>query len=132
MRLLDAILERGERFIRVGGTVSERWPTAEGGTVHAVMLVEFVAQGTALLGTQLMRDNEGKLALLVGLPEAVLNVRRIRYGTRLIADVHVARGSGEYLVCDGVVRDGTDCLATVTLQGIRVPAKGVLAGSGGK
>src|SRR5512145_2734262 len=73
MRLVDTILEWADQRICVAGTVTERWPTAEDGTIHAVMLIELVAQGAALLGTRVMADNEGKLALLVGVPEAVLD-----------------------------------------------------------
>lgn len=122
MRLVDAVLDRGEAFIRVGATVTERWPTAEEGSVHAAMLIELVAQGAALLGTRLGGNAEGKLALLVGLPEVTLEVQRIRVGTRLVAEVRVARGSGDYLVCEGEVHDGIARLAAVTVQGLRIDA----------
>lgn len=122
MRLVDAILDRGEARIRVAATVSERWPTAEGGSVHAALLIELVAQGAALLGTQLGGDSGGKLALLVGLPEVTLEVSRVRVGARLVAEVRVARGSGDYLVCEGEVHEGTARLAAVTVQGIRLDA----------
>jgi len=127
IRLVDAVLERGEASIRVGATVTERWPTAEGGTVHAVVLVELVAQGAALLGMRLTGAQRDRLALLVGLPEVTLEVRRVRVGARLVAEVKVARGSGDYLVCEGVVHEGTARLAEVTVQGIWFDAPGAPA-----
>lgn len=102
----------------MGAMVTERWPTAEEGTVHAAVLVELVAQGAALLGTRLAGAQRERLALLVGLPEVTLEVRRVRVGARLVAAVKVARGSGDYLVCEGVVHEGTERLAAVTVQGI--------------
>ncbi len=124
LRLVDAAEVLSEHSLRVSATVTDRWPTSANGEIDAVVLVELVAQGAALLGLRLGHHAPDSLALLVGLPEVELLVRRVAVGTRLSAEIEADRGIGDYLVCRGIVQDTTtgDRLVTASVQGIRVSA----------
>ena len=121
MRVVESGTYIDEHHIQVEATVSPRWPTVEQGSAKAVVLVELIAQGAALLGMQLGHHAPDSLTLLVGLPEVVLYVPRVDVGTHVVADIKADRGIWDYLVCRGEARDGDRLLASVVVQGIRLP-----------
>jgi len=132
LRLVEAARMLSERSLRATATVSNAWPTYENGEVDAVILLELIAQGAALLGMRLGRHDPASLALLVGMPEVELLVRRVAVGTHLGADIEADRGVGDYLVCRGVVENDTtgDRLVAASIQGIRIPTNQPLPWAG--
>jgi predicted hotdog family 3-hydroxylacyl-ACP dehydratase len=112
MRLVEEIVSIDEDSVETAAVVRDAWPTAHGGVVRTVVLVELVAQSAAVLqGWKERHDKEsGTGGLLVGVPEAKPLRGTVPVGTRLRCSVRISHGAPNYLVFEGEVKDNTGVL----------------------
>jgi predicted hotdog family 3-hydroxylacyl-ACP dehydratase len=122
MRLVEDILRVDETSIETGSVVREAWPTAEGGHVRALVLVELIAQSAAVL--QGWKERHGKEAgiggLLVGIHTATPARPSVPVGTRLLCSVRTSHGATNYQAFEGEVKDDSGMLwLTGAIQAFR-------------
>ncbi|MCG6537038.1 MAG: hypothetical protein L7F78_20610 [Syntrophales bacterium LBB04] len=89
MLLIDEILELDDDGAVTRAVVTERWPFFDGRNVHAIVLIELVAQTAGIHNGWIREKLHGpaadKKGWIVGIRQARLAVNAIPLGTRLIA-----------------------------------------------
>ncbi|MDY7095782.1 MAG: hypothetical protein SX243_22635 [Acidobacteriota bacterium] len=135
MRLVRAVVERGDGSIRCSGRVPEDNPTAVDGRAPAIMALELAAQSAAVLEALQRRDaaaasegsDEGpRIGYLVSLRGARLHQPTIPAGESLHATVHHAGGAGSLARYEAVVTspDGDITYAEAVLGTYALPPGG--------
>jgi predicted hotdog family 3-hydroxylacyl-ACP dehydratase len=122
MRLVEEVVTVEAEAIVTASVVRDTWPTAERGSVRALVLVELIAQSAAVLqGWNERRD--GKTAtggLLVGIPQATPCQPTVPLGARLLCSVRITHGAPNYLAFEGEVKDTGGVLwLTAAIQAFR-------------
>jgi predicted hotdog family 3-hydroxylacyl-ACP dehydratase len=106
MRLVQKVAALDEYRIETVSVASDSWPTAEGGHIRSLLLIELIAQSAAALQGWRERDKgPGKGGLLVGVRDSRFNRSRIPVGARLHCHVTISHGVESYCAFDGRVTD---------------------------
>ena len=112
MRLVEGIVRVDDNAILTTSVVRDTWPTANGGIVRTLVLVELIAQSAAALqGWKERHEREmGIGGLLVGIHTAKPRLPAVSVGTRLTCSVHISHGATNYLAFEGEVKDDAGVL----------------------
>jgi predicted hotdog family 3-hydroxylacyl-ACP dehydratase len=112
MRLVEDIVRVDEISIETVAVVRETWPTANGGHVRTLVLVELIAQSAATLQGWKERHEKqmGIGGLLVGIHNAKASRPVVPVGTELCCSVRISHGATNYLAFEGEVKDASGVL----------------------
>ena len=107
MRIVEEIVTVSDQAIETVATVRESWPTAHGGEVRTLVLVELIAQTAAVLqGWKERHEKESGIGgLLVGIHHATPARPTVPVGTQLRCSVQISHGATNYLAFEGQVKD---------------------------
>ena len=122
MRLVEGIVRVDDDSIETAAVARETWPTANGGWVRSLLLVEFLAQSAAVLQGWKERNEKapGIGGLLVGIPAARPSQPKVPVGTVLVCSVRISHGAPNYRAFDGEVKDAAGVLLlTGSIQAYR-------------
>ena len=122
MRLVEHVVRIEEHSIVTSQVVRDTWPTAAGGQVRSLVLIELIAQSAAVLqGWKERHEKEsGQGGLLVGIHHATPMQPTVPVGTRLDCAVHISHGATNYLAFEGEVKDAAGVLwLTGAIQAFR-------------
>jgi predicted hotdog family 3-hydroxylacyl-ACP dehydratase len=126
MLLIDEILEVDDDGAVTRSIVTEKWPFFNGRDVHAIVLIELVAQ-TAGIHNGWIRDKlhgsaADKKGWIVGIRQARLAVNAIPLGTGLIARAKNQMEFEGFRDIYGTVEMETQIVAEIALQLLRSDA----------
>lgn len=131
MRLVEAVIERGDGWIRCSGRVPADSPLASGGRAPAVLAIELAAQGAAVLEALLRGEGEAaeggpRLGYLVSLQDVRLEQPTIPAGEPLLAEVRQTGGAAALARYEAIVtsQDGSQVFAAGTFGTFALPAGG--------
>jgi predicted hotdog family 3-hydroxylacyl-ACP dehydratase len=129
MKLLDRIVETHGQTAVTQASVTSRWPLVENGAVHPLVVVELVAQTSAVcIQSKNLRENkqveEGIRGWLVGVKQASFFVEEIPVGTVINTRASVVFTMDDFTELEGESESGGEILGKVVLQVIKVNAKG--------
>ena len=112
MRLVEELVRVDGLSIETGAVVRDSWPTADGGRVRTLVLVELIAQSAAVLQGWKERHEErtGMGGLLVGIPHATPAQLTVPVGTQLVCTVRISHGATNFLAFEGEVKDRSGVL----------------------
>lgn len=121
IKVITEILELDDDSGSAAAVVNERWPLCDGKTVSALVLIEAIAQTSALIeGHRRMKKNMGGAkGWLVGIKTAEFRTASVPLGTRITVTVKGLSSFDEYGVIEGVVKTGDNVLLSAVLQAIR-------------
>jgi predicted hotdog family 3-hydroxylacyl-ACP dehydratase len=126
MLLIDEILEVDDDGAVTRSLVTERWPFFNGRDVHAIVLIELVAQTAGVHNGWIREKLHGpaadKKGWIVGIRQARLAVNTIPLSTVLIARTKNQMEFEGFRDIYGTVAMGTQIVAEVTLQLLRSDA----------
>ena len=107
MRIVEEIVTVNELAIETAAAVRDTWPTADGGEVRTLVLVELIAQTAAVLQGWKERHSQaaGMGGLLVGIHHATPARPTVPLGTKLLCQVQISHGATNYLAFEGAVKD---------------------------
>lgn len=121
IKVITEILELDDDSGSAAAVVNERWPLCDGKTVSALVLIEAIAQTSALIeGHKRMKKSMGGTkGWLVGIKTAEFRTATVPLGTRITVTVNGLSSFDDYGVIEGVVKAGDDILLSAVLQAIR-------------
>lgn len=123
MKLLDAVLDADGDSATTECRVTEGWPLREGDGVNALVLIEAVAQTSAVsIAWKEYLDSGavgGGKGWLVGIKSAVFHAETLPLGSRLVVRAEVRFSLDQYSEIHGVCRVGGEVAGEVTLQVMR-------------
>lgn len=124
MKLLDAIISADGRQATTESVVTERWPLVEDTGVSPLILIELVAQTSAVcIGWQEAQEAGDKpiegMGWLVGIKSATFYTGAIAMGTRIRTQTEIRFSIDNYTEITGKASAGTLCLADIVVQVLR-------------
>ncbi len=124
MKLLDRIVEVGDRFAVAEAVVAETWPLVENGAADPLVLIELVAQTSAVcIGWKKLAENGGDeidaRGLLVGVKEASFSTGRIPVDTSITIRAHVNFNMDNYTEISGQSLAHGRVLGEIVLQVVK-------------
>jgi len=126
MLLIDEILEVDDDGAVTRSIVTERWPFFNGRNVHAIVLIELVAQTAGIHNGWIREKLHGpaadKKGWIVGIRQARLAVNAIPLSTGLIARTKNQMEFEGFRDIYGTVEMETQIIAEITLQLLRSDA----------
>lgn len=123
IKVITEVIEIEDNGGSAAAVVNERWPLYDSGSVSSLVLIEAIAQTSALVeGHKRMREGmTGVRGWLVGIKSAEFMRDRIAVNTRITVRVDSLYSFDQYGVIEGVVKSGEEVLATAVLQAMRLP-----------
>lgn len=122
IRIITEVIELTDDSGIATAVVNERWPLCDGRAVSSLVLIEAIAQTSALVEGN-KRKKEGKSGTkgwLVGIKSAEFKTDSIPLATRITVFVNSLYSFENYGVIEGVVKSGDDILLTAVLQALRL------------
>jgi len=122
IRIISEVIEINEESAIAGAVVNSRWPLYDGNEVNSLVLIEAIAQTSALVEGH-KKKKQGKAGVkgwLVGIKSAEFKQTTIPVDTRLIISVKRLYSFDNYGVIEGTVKSGEDVLAVAVLQALRM------------
>jgi len=122
IRIISEVIEINEESAIAGAVVNSRWPLYDGNEVNSLVLIEAIAQTSALVEGH-KKKKQGKAGVkgwLVGIKSAEFKQTTIPVDTRLIISVKRLYSFDNYGVIEGTVKSGGDVLAVAVLQALRM------------
>jgi predicted hotdog family 3-hydroxylacyl-ACP dehydratase len=122
IKIISGILEIKETTAISTAIVNPNWPSYDGGTVNSLVLIEAIAQTTAIVEgyKRKQQGKDGVKGWLVGIKSAEFNVAKIPVNTNLIIMIENKYTFDNYAVVEGTIKTGEKVLATVVLQALRL------------
>jgi predicted hotdog family 3-hydroxylacyl-ACP dehydratase len=119
--ITDVIAFQGDSGI-TAAVVNENWPLYDGHAVNPLVLIEAIAQTSAIVEghKRMLQGKSGVKGWLVGIKSAEFFTDVLRLGTRITVSVKSLYAMESYGVIEGIVKAGDDILATAVLQAIRL------------
>lgn len=119
--ITDVIAFQGDSGI-TAAVVNENWPLYDGHAVNALVLIEAIAQTSAIVEghKRMLEGKSGVKGWLVGIKSAEFFTDAVRLGTRITVSVKSLYAMESYGVIEGIVKAGDDILVTAVLQAIRL------------
>lgn len=122
IKIITEVIELCDDMGITAAVVNERWPLYDGHAVGALVLIEAIAQTSAIVEGH-KRMLQGKSAVkgwLVGIKSAEFSTDTIALDTRITVFVKSLYSFENYGVIEGIVKAGDDILVTAVLQAIRL------------
>ena len=120
MKLVDKIIKVEEGMALTESTVTKKWPLVENNVVNSLVLIELVAQTSAVcIGwkeTNEGRDDAGGKGWLVGIKSASFHTRDIPLDTPIRTRTHINFTMDNYTEIQGESRAGDIILGKIILQ----------------
>ena len=124
MRLIDEVLDVSGDTANTAATVTSEWPTFAEGAVHALVLVELVAQTAAVVGGYKAltspSDNNVRKGMMVGIKRAEFKVDTLPLATRLTTRATTRALLENFKEIQGLVMIDEEIVGEVSLQGVQV------------
>jgi predicted hotdog family 3-hydroxylacyl-ACP dehydratase len=120
MKLINEVLDVNANTAVTSALVTDRWPLCNESFVDPIVLIEIVAQTTAVYISWKRGNDKGVgRGVLVGIKSADFFLDRIPLHTVLITTVKNLSGAHNYNVLEGTVTAGTDLLGRIQIQVFR-------------
>ena len=123
MKLVDQIIEVDEAAAVTLSTVTDKWPLIQNDFVNPLVLIEIVAQTSAvsIKWKKLKKDgsNAGGKGWLVGLKAAEFFVDRIPLNTNIKTQTKINFSLDNYTEILGISKIGSDLVGEIVLQVLR-------------
>jgi len=122
IRIISEVIEINEESAIAGAVVNSRWPLYDGNEVNSLVLIEAIAQTSALVEGH-KKKKQGKAGVkgwLVGIKSAEFKQATLPVGARLVIAVKNLYSFDNYGVIEGTVKSGEDVLAVAVLQALRM------------
>ncbi|MHB8136885.1 MAG: hypothetical protein ACYDGO_00680 [Smithellaceae bacterium] len=122
IKVITEVIEITDEGGSAAAVVNERWPLCDGQAVNSIVLIEAIAQTSALVEGY-KRKISGKDAIkgwLVGIKTAEFKTDKVALDTRITVNVKNLNAFESYAVIEGVVKAGDDLLLTAVLQAVRL------------
>jgi predicted hotdog family 3-hydroxylacyl-ACP dehydratase len=122
IKIITEVIDLQDNSGIAGAVVNSGWPLHDGKEVNSLVLIEAIAQTSALIEGY-KRSKEGKEGVkgwLVGIKSAEFHVAAIPDKTRLTIHVNSLYSFDNYGVIEGVVKSGKDVFVTAVLQALRM------------
>ena len=122
IKIISGILEIKETTAISTAVVNPNWPSYDEGEVNSLVLIEAIAQTTAIVEgyKRKQKGKDGVKGWLVGIKSAEFNVAKIPVNTNLMIMIENKYTFDNYAVVKGTVKTGENVLATATLQALRL------------
>ncbi len=122
IKIITEIIELHDDLVITAAVVNERWPLYDGHAVNPLVLIEAIAQTSAIAEghKRMLQGKSGVKGWLVGIKSAQFFTDALAPGTRMTVFVKSPYSFDNYGVIDGIVKAGDDILATAVLQAIRL------------
>jgi predicted hotdog family 3-hydroxylacyl-ACP dehydratase len=122
IKIISGILEIKETTAISIARVNPNWPSYDEGAVNSLVLIEAIAQTTAIVEgyKRKQQGKDGVKGWLVGIKSAEFNVAKILVNTNLIIMIENKYTFDNYAVVEGTIKTGEKVLATVVLQALRL------------
>lgn len=121
MKLVSEVLDVNSEVATTASTVTEKWPLCDQEGVNCLVLIELVAQTSALaIGWESYQEDpesdiQGK-GWLVGIKEAAFHKEKIPQSTRIITHIEISFNMNNYTEVRGSTETEHEQLSTITLQ----------------
>ena len=122
IRVITEVIDLKDESGIAACVVNDRWPLCDGRAVSALVLIEAIAQTSALVEGY-KRKISGKDALkgwLVGIKSAEITRDAVAIDTRITVSVNQSYSFERYAVIEGVAKAGDEILLKATLQVLRL------------
>jgi len=123
MKLIDAIVEVDDRWAVTESTVTDRWPLLEGDSVNPLVLIELIAQTSAVtIGWKKLKeegDAESGKGWLVGIKSADFPDIEIPLHARITTRSEINFTMDNYTELHGISTIGKDRIGEAVLQVMR-------------
>ena len=123
LRLIDGILSISGNTATTIATVTPTWPTITRGAVHALVLIELVAQTAATIGgyKAITNPSDGRVkkGMLVGIKHATFAIDTIPLNTKITTWAETRMLLENFKEITGVAKIGDDTIGEMTLQGVQ-------------
>ena len=123
MKLVDQIIEVDEAAAVTLSTVTDKWPLIQNDFVNPLVLIEIVAQTSAVsIGWKKLKEdgnNAGGKGWLVGLKAAEFFVDRIPLNTNIKTQTKINFSLDNYTEILGISKIGSDLVGEIVLQVLR-------------
>ncbi len=120
MRLVDKVVKVDEQMAVTESTVTKSWPLLENNAVGCLVLIELVAQTSAVcIGWKELkdgRDNVGGKGWLVGIKSASFFTGDIPVNTHIMTQTRISFTMDNYTEIQGESRAGNVVLGKIILQ----------------
>jgi predicted hotdog family 3-hydroxylacyl-ACP dehydratase len=122
MKIITEVIELGDNTGIAAAVVNERWPLCDGRVVRSLVLIEAIAQTSAIVEghKRMLEGKSGAKGWLVGIKSAEFKTATIALGTRITVQVKSLYAFENYGVIEGIVKSGDDILVTAVLQALRL------------
>lgn len=122
IKIITEIIELRDDLGITAAVVNERWPLCDGHSVDVLVLIEAIAQTSAIVEghKRMLQGKSGAKGWLVGIKSAEFSTASVALGTRITVFVRSPYSFENYGVIDGIVKAGDDILVTAVLQAIRL------------
>ena len=122
IKIISGILEIKKTTAISTAVVNPNWPSYDEGEVDSLVLIEAIAQTTAIVEgyKRKQKGKDGVKGWLVGIKSAEFNVAKIPVNTNLMIMIENKYTFDNYAVVKGTVKTGENVLATATLQALRL------------
>lgn len=123
MKLVDQIIEVDEAKAVTLSTVTDKWPLVQNDFVNPLVLIEIVAQTSAVsIGWKKLRkdgNNAGGKGWLVGIKVAKFFVDKIPLNTSIRTQTKINFSLDNYTEILGISKIGSDLVGEIVLQVLR-------------
>lgn len=123
MKLIDAIVEVDDQWAVTESTVTDRWPLLEGDSVNPLVLIELIAQTSAVtIGWKKLKeegDAESGKGWLVGIKSADFPDIEIPLHARITTRSEINFTMDNYTELRGISTIGKDRIGEAVLQVMR-------------
>ncbi len=123
MKLLDEVISADEEQATTESVVTEHWPLVENGFASPLVLIELVAQTSAVcIGWKETSTGEGLIegkGWLVGIKRAAFHTDAIAAGTRIHTQTKIRFKIDNFTEIAGKSMAGHRCLGDIVLQVVR-------------
>ncbi len=122
IKVITDIIELDENSGTAAAVVNENWPLCDGRTVSSLVLIEAIAQTSAVVEghKRMLEGKSGAKGWLVGIKTADFKTDAIAVNTSITVHVESLYSFDNYGVIEGVVKSGEDILVTAILQAMRL------------
>ena len=122
IKIISEVIDLQENSGAAVAIVNPGWPLYNGKEVNPLVLIEAIAQTSALMEgyKRSKQGKEGVRGWLVGIKSAEFHVAAIPDKTRLTIYVNSLYSFDNYGVIEGVVKSGENVVVTAVLQAMRL------------
>jgi predicted hotdog family 3-hydroxylacyl-ACP dehydratase len=122
IKIITEVIELKDDSGIAAAVVNEHWPLCDGRVVRSLVLIEAIAQTSALVEgyKRKIRGKDAVKGWLVGIKSAEFTRDTIALDTRVTVFVNQMYSFENYAVIEGVVKSGDEILLTAVLQALRL------------